>query len=79
MRGNTRATLMLLSAFLVFGECNLAAKEPFTIPNADPSPCAGCFAQATVSRVNFEKANFFQGRRPFPIPGKNTRSPVIVP
>jgi len=28
MRGNTRATLILLSAFLVFGECNLAAKEP---------------------------------------------------
>ncbi len=32
-----------------------------------------------VSRVNFEKANFFQGRRPFPIPGKNTRPPGIVP
>ena len=28
MRGNTRATLILLSAFLVFGERNLAAKEP---------------------------------------------------
>jgi len=36
-------------------------------------------ADGEVSRVNFEKANFFQGRRPFPIPGKNTRSPGIVP